>query len=67
MKTLTIGNSDRALVAETPHEVLVRLQTQVDEEVARAAAQAIEEARQQAAAQQAAKPAPGNRVRFAYD
>ena len=68
MKTITIEEVSREAVANTPHEALLRLQTEVEQAVAQANAQAEAEARQRAAAvRKTAQTAPQDRVRFAYD
>jgi plasmid maintenance system antidote protein VapI len=68
MKTITIEAPRHQVVADTADEVLVRLQSEVDQAVAEATAQAEAEARRRAAAaQKAAEAAPASRVRFAHD
>lgn len=67
MKTIAIEAPPHQPDADAPHEVLIRLQSEVDEALALSNAQADAEARQRAAAQKAAKSVPQTRVRFAYD
>ena len=67
MKTITIQDSAPQADADAPHQALLRLQTEVDQEIAQATALGEAEARQRAAAQKAAEPLPASRVRFAHD
>lgn len=67
MKTIIVEAQPHQNVASTPHHALVRLQTEVDQELAQATAKAQAEARARALPQKAAEPAPANRVRFAHD